>query len=107
VHDHPRLRQRKGNEDAQRVERQHRLLRAFEDDDEHSSEEREHDDAVGEHKSVALIGELAREVSVSRNQTAQPREVCERGVRREHEDGGGGGLNDVVDDARAESVADH
>ena len=54
----------------------------------------EHDDAVREHQPVAAVRELAREVAVLGDDRRQAREAVVRGVRREHEDRGGGELQD-------------
>ena len=84
--DHPRLRQRERGEDADHVELdQPRELRVVEPDEE-ERERREDEDAVGEHEAVAAVAELARHELIARQDRGQPREVLERGVRREHED---------------------
>ena len=63
---HAALREGERDEHADHVERDQRVRVATKDDEQHGREHAEADDAVREGESIALIGELAREIAVAR-----------------------------------------
>ena len=97
---HTGLRQREAEEDADRVERNERGGIAVEDPDEQHGDKRERDDAVREREPVAARGELAGQIALIGEDAAQAREVGERRIRGQHQDGEGRVLQRVVHEAR-------
>ena len=91
---HPPLRQRERREHPHRVERDQRVGDAAERDQQRGGRGRQHDDAVGEHQPVAAVRQLARQVAVLGDDRRQAREPVVRGVRGEHQDRGGGELEE-------------
>ena len=79
------------------VERDQRAGVAAERDDQPGRDEAEHDDAVREHEPVAAVGQLARQVAVTRDDRRNPWEVGEGGVGGQDQDGEGRELEDVVE----------
>src|SRR2546423_13696802 len=90
VHDHAELRERKGQEGADGVERDQLVRDATEKNQQEAGQGRENDDAVGVHQTAAAIDKSMRQVIVLRDGAAETRKIGERGVRgkrKNQEDG--------------------
>ena len=104
VDDHAGLGEREAREHADRVQGDQRAGVTAERDDQPGRDQRQDDDAVRVHEAVAAVGQLARQVAVLRDERRHPREVGERGVGREDQDGEGRDLQHEVHRTVAEHV---
>ena len=96
---HAGLREREGDEHAQRVERDQRVRVPLEEHQEPDRQERQDDDAVREGEPVPAVRELAGHEPVPREERGEPREVREARVGRQDEDQHRHALDEVVDAA--------
>ena len=99
VHDHARLGQGEGGEDADGVERDQGAGVATEGDDEDQGAAGQHQDPVAEHQAVAPVGQLTGQEAVAGHQRGQPGEVGVGGVGGQDQDRRGEGLQGEVDEA--------
>lgn len=84
--EHSGLGKRECYEDAESVEGNEGVGIGLIDDDEKHRQQSENDNSVLEHESVADGHELAREIAVASDKTAETREISECGVCSEEED---------------------
>ena len=97
--DHSRLRQREAGEHADRVQRDHPVHARPKDDQEDDGGKRKTHHAIREHQTVAPVLELPGEEPVLGHDGRQTREAVEAGVRSQDQDGHGGDLQRVVEEA--------
>ena len=83
---HPRLRKREGEEDADRVERDKGFRLGSEDNHEHRRAERHGDDPVGVSEAVAHAQEHQRRVAIPGKEVEEPGKVAEGRIRGEGQD---------------------
>ncbi len=96
---HARLRQGEAGEHPHRIERDQAVGLGPEDHEDRDGRDHEPDDAVGEDQLVTPVHELPGHETVAGQDRGQARKAGEAGVGRQEQDGHGGYLQGVVEEA--------